>query len=97
MFFANKRRLEQLGKRIDDLERFLYKSILDQKILFADKNIVEELESNVANMSIHVADLEKKLSDLEQQSDEVSPGSLIQQGIDNIMGFQWPPAKGGER
>lgn len=73
MFFAEKKRIEQLERRC------------------------EELESNVTSLSLHVAELKKKCAELEQQSETVSAGSLIQQGIDNIMGFQWPPAKGGER
>lgn len=28
--------------------------------------------------------------------DEKSTDKLLQEGIDNIMGYQWPPAKAGE-
>lgn len=29
-----------------------------------------------------------------EKEDEMTPDKLIQQGIDNIMGYQWPPAEG---
>lgn len=28
--------------------------------------------------------------------DDVTPDKLLQQGIDNIMGYQWPPRKEGD-
>ena len=31
---------------------------------------------------------------VEEKTDEMTPDKLIQQGIDNIMGYQWPPAEG---
>lgn len=29
-----------------------------------------------------------------EKPDEMTPDKLLQQGIDNIMGYQWPPAEG---
>lgn len=31
-----------------------------------------------------------------EKEDEMTPDKLIQQGIDNIMGYQWPPAAEGK-
>ena len=31
---------------------------------------------------------------VEEKTDEMTADKLIQQGIDNIMGYQWPPAEG---
>lgn len=30
---------------------------------------------------------------VEEKTDEMTADKLIQQGIDNIMGYQWPPAE----
>lgn len=34
--------------------------------------------------------------DTESHTEEKSPDKLLQEGIDNIMGYQWPPTKAGE-
>lgn len=31
-----------------------------------------------------------------EKEEEMTPDKLIQQGIDNIMGYQWPPAGEGK-
>lgn len=30
-----------------------------------------------------------------ENSEEMTPDKLLQQGIDNIMGYQWPPVEEG--
>lgn len=33
---------------------------------------------------------------VEEKTDEMTPDKLLQQGIDNIMSYQWPPAGEGK-
>lgn len=71
---------------------------------------VGRLENRISKMENTVADLAKRVSELEKEpegrpmlsvsleppaDDKMTPDKLLQQGIDSIMGYQWPPAKGG--
>ena len=66
-----------------------------------------ELAIAVGRLENRVNELEKLLSEQKpepapsysinlcgQDDDRMSADKLLQQGIDNIMGYQWPPAKG---
>lgn len=50
------------------------------------------------DLSARVAVLEKQVETLAKmaQADERDTAARLQDGIDSIMGYQWPPAKRGE-
>lgn len=65
-----------------------------------------ELAIAVGRLEQRVRELEEKLEKKEEASppppvvtpsfgeeDKMTADKLLQQGIDNIMGYQWPPAK----
>lgn len=49
-------------------------------------------------LSDRVAALEERMERLEcrEDRDERDTAARLQDGIDSIMGYQWPPAKGSE-
>ena len=63
---------------------------------------VEALEKKLAERgpvpSVHL-DLGRTetAGDEKAEQDAQTASRLMQEGIDNIMAYQWPPAKGGER
>ncbi len=63
---------------------------------------VETLEKKLAERgpapSVHL-DLGRAetAGDEKAEQDAQTASRLMQEGIDNIMAYQWPPAKGGER
>lgn len=60
-----------------------YKEIMDR---------LDRIEETLLAVHDHMNDCAKfKISEERDQSE------LVQEGIDNIMGFQWPPKKGGNR
>lgn len=68
------------------------------------KKLIEDLSIAVARMDKRVRDLETltkllrtELEQLKAETGGESMSSKMQAGIDSIMGYQWPPAKGGNR
>lgn len=66
------------------------------------KTLIEDLSIAVARMGKRVCDLEEltnklntELEQLKAETGGESMSSKMQAGIDSIMGYQWPPAKGG--
>lgn len=63
-----------------------------------------ELAIAVGRLENRVSELEKKLAERPAApiapdpvaNDKMTPDKLLQQGIDNIMGYQWPPAREGD-
>lgn len=56
---------------------------------------VDVLEALLQEKNLHTT--QRKFVQFDQNASEDGPPSkqdrLLQQGIDNIMGYQWPPAK----
>lgn len=67
---------------------------LEQRVSELEKLLKEERKEQAAVLNPCVATLHGAAS--EETSDEMTPDKLIQQGIDNIMGYQWPPAAEGK-
>lgn len=63
-----------------------------------------ELAIAVGRLENRISELEKKLAERPAPpivvdppaDDKMTPDKLLQQGIDSIMGYQWPPARGGD-
>lgn len=58
---------------------------LENRVQELEKRLLEQKQENAPAYSINLGG---------QEDDRMSPDKLLQQGIDNIMGYQWPPAKG---
>ena len=50
------------------------------------------------DLTARVAALEERMERMEHREEqgERDTAARLQDGIDSIMGYQWPPAKGGE-
>lgn len=66
-----------------------------------------DLAIAVGRLENRVQELEKLLSEKKpepaysinlcgQDDDRMTADKMLQQGIDNIMSYQWPPTKGGD-
>ncbi len=55
---------------------------------------IKQLEERIDALEIALIALEQRV---EQERDEVKQSELMQEGIDNILGYEWPPKKGGKR
>lgn len=65
---------------------------LEQRVNELEKQLQETKKEAVPATEPCIATL--RGARVEEKSDEMTPDKLIQQGIDNIMGYQWPPAEG---
>lgn len=62
-----------------------------KRILLALIRIEERQEEILRRLEA----IEGKVVDGDTESSVNSASALLQEGIDNIMGYQWPPKKGG--
>ena len=53
-----------------------------------------ELAMKLGSLEARVEQLEKQASVQAAEASAMTADKLLQQGIDNIMSYQWPPAKG---
>lgn len=58
------------------------------------KEVLRRLDNIEANCSSIIALLEYKVAAI-QAEEERKQNEWLQEGIDSIMGYQWPPKKGG--
>ena len=65
---------------------------LEQRVNELEKQLQEARKEAVPVSESCIATL--RGVQVEEKTDEMTPDKLIQQGIDNIMGYQWPPAEG---
>lgn len=66
---------------------------LEQRVCELEKLLKEERKEQGAVLNPCVATLHNVTS--EETSDEMTPDKLLQQGIDNIMGYPWNLSSGG--
>lgn len=65
---------------------------LEQRVNELEKQLQEAKKEPVSAPEPCIATM--RCVQAEGKADEMTPDKLIQQGIDNIMGYQWPPAEG---
>lgn len=65
---------------------------IEQRVSELEKQLQEARKEPVSAPEPCIATLRGVQA--EEKTDEMTTDKLIQQGIDNIMGFQWPPAEG---
>ena len=65
---------------------------LEQRVNELEKQLEEAKKEAVPASEPCIATL--RGVQVEEKTDEMTPDKLIQRGIDNIMGYQWPPAEG---
>lgn len=55
---------------------------------------IKRLEERLDALEIALLALEQRV---EQGQEESKQSELMQEGIDNILGYEWPPKKGGNK
>lgn len=88
-----KEALRTLSARVLELERNL--DILREGEMKGQVEHISDCQLEIKKISESVTQMKERVDALCDTAGMDGAGNLIQQGIDNIMGFQWPPVKGG--